>query len=204
MRLDDVTLPIAPGMPVYPGDPEAVVRPWHSGTPVAVSHLSLGAHTGTHVDAPRHLREGAPGVDRLPLEAMIGPARVLDLPGAALIAAADLRGLDLPGTGRLLFRTRNSADWRAGRFPAEPVGLTPEAAQLLVQKAVRLVGLDSPSADPMDAADLPAHRTLLDAGTVILEGLDLFDVSAGEYELLCLPLKILDGDGGPARVILRG
>ncbi len=142
-------------------------------------------------------------MDCLPLEALIGPARVLDLPEAALISAADLRGLELPEPGRLLFRTRNSADWRAGRFPAEPVGLTPEAAQLLVQKAVRLVGLDSPSADAVDAVDLPAHRTLLDAGTVILEGLDLFDVSAGEYELLCLPLKIVDGDGGPARVILR-
>ncbi len=204
MRLYDVTLPIAPGMPVYPGDPAVAIRPWHSGTPVAVSHLSLGAHTGTHVDAPRHLREGAPGVDRLPLEALIGPARVLDLPEAERIAATDLRGLDLPGPGRLLFRTRNSADWRRGRFPVEPVGLTPEAAQLLVQKAVRLIGLDSPSADAVEAADLPAHRTLLDAGTVILEGLDLFDVSAGEYELLCLPLKIVDGDGGPARVILRG
>ncbi len=204
MTLYDVTLPIAAGVPVYPGDPAVVIRPWHTGTPVVISHLSLGAHTGTHVDAPRHLREGTPGVDRLPREALIGPARVLDLPEATLISAEDLRGLELPGPGRLLFRTQNSADWRAGRFPAEPVGLTEEAAQLLAQKAVRLVGLDSPSADAMDAADLPAHRMLLGAGIVILEGLDLSDVSAGEYELLCLPLKIVDGDGGPARVILRG
>ena len=171
--------------------------------PVTLSHLSLGAHTGTHVDAPRHFREGAPGVDRLPLEVLIGPARVVDLPGATAISAADLHGLDLPGPGRLLFRTRNSAAWRAGRFPQDPVGLTGEAAQFLVQKVVKLVGLDSPSADAMDAVDFPAHRTLLDAGVIILEGLDLSDVSAGEYELLCLPLKIVDGDGGPARVILR-
>ncbi len=206
MRLYDVTLPIAPGMPVYPGDPEVAVRAWcslASGAPFNLSQLSLGVHTGTHVDAPRHFRAGAPGVDRLPLEALIGPARLVDLGQAAAITAEMLRELDLGGSLRLLFRTRNSAAWRAGRFPEDPAGLSGDAARLLVEQGVRLVGLDSPSADAPGAADFPAHRTLLEAGVIILEGLDLFEVSAGEYELLCLPLRIVDGDGGPARVVLR-
>ncbi len=207
MRIYDVTVPIAPGMPVYPGDPEVGIRLWSavaSGAPVNVSHLSLGAHTGTHVDAPRHFRDGAPGVDRLPLQVLLGPARVLEMAGAAAISAEALRGLDLGETGRLLFRTVPPAAWRAGRFTQNPVGLTGEAAALLVERAVKLVGLDSPSVAAVGSADLPVHRTLLDAGVVILEGLDLSEVSVGEYELLCLPLKLVDGDGAPARVILRG
>ncbi len=206
MKLYDVTLPIAPGMPVYPGDPEVAIRPWSSiaaGAPVNLSHLSLGAHTGTHVDAPRHFRAGAPGVDRLSLAVLIGPACVVDLRDARAITAEDVLGLELRGTVRLLFQTRNSAAWRAGQFPEDPVALTGDAAQLLVREGVRLVGLDSPSADALGATDFPAHRTLLNAGVIILEALDLSDVPAGEYELLCLPLRIVDGDGGPARVILR-
>ncbi len=207
MRIYDVTVPIVAGMPVYPGDPAVDIRLWSAvatGAPVNVSRLSLGAHTGTHVDAPRHFRDGASGVDRLPLQVLLGPARVLDLAGAAAISAEALRRLDLGETGRLLFRTVSPAAWRAGRLPQNPVGLTGEAAALLVERAVKLVGLDSPSVDAVGSADLPVHRALLDAGVVIVEGLDLSEVPAGEYELLCLPLKLVDGDGAPARVVLRG
>ncbi|HSB69407.1 MAG TPA: cyclase family protein [Candidatus Methylomirabilis sp.] len=207
MRIYDVTVPIYSGMPVYEGDPEVSIRRWLSldeGGEANVSHLSLGSHTGTHVDAPLHFRSGAPGVDQLPLDVLIGPARVYDVPGAGDIDLACLRGVDLASQRRILFKTRNSAARVGGRFGTDFAALAPEAARLLVEAGVRLVGLDGPSADPFRSADFPAHHALLDAGVIILEGLDLSAVPPGDYELLCLPLKLLGGDGAPARVLLRG
>ena len=207
MLIYDVTLPIYSGMPVYEGDPEVAIRRWLStdeGGAANVSHLSLGSHTGTHVDAPRHFRSGAPGVDRLSLDVLIGPARVYDVPAAGDIDLRCLRGVDLASQRRILLKTRNSAARVGGRVRPDFAALAPEAARLLVEAGVRLVGLDGPSADPLSSADFPAHHALLDAGVIILEGLDLSAVPPGDYELLCLPLKILESDGAPARVLLRG
>lgn len=206
MRIWDVTLPIYPGMPVYEGDPKVTVRPWLSipqGAPANVSVLSLGSHTGTHLDAPVHFLDGALGVDELPLEVLIGPARLYSLSILDHIDAACLRGLDLASRPRILFKTRNAAVWQQGQSDREYAALTADAARLLVEAGVRLVGLDAPSADPWDSGEFPAHHTLLRAGVIILEGLDLTAVPPGEYELLCLPLKIRGGDGAPARVLLR-
>lgn len=206
MRVFDVTLPIHSGMPVYEGDPEVSIRKWLSPGGVgaaSVSLLSLGSHTGTHVDAPLHFREGAPGVDRLPLDVLIGPARVYDLALADHIDATSLRGVDLGAYPRVLFKTRNSAASGKGQPCKEFVALAGDAARLLVEAGVRLIGLDGPSADPYSSTDFPAHHALLDAGVVIVEGLDLSAVPPGDYELLCLPLKIRGGDGAPARVVLR-
>lgn len=206
MRIFDVTLPIHPGMPVYEGDPEVSIRKWLSldgGGAANVSLLSLGSHTGTHVDAPLHFRSGAPGVDRLPLDVLIGPARVYDLAVADPIDATSLRGVDLGVYPRVLFKTRNSAAWREGRSGTDFVALSGDAARILVKAGVLLVGLDGPSADRFSSTDFPVHHTLLDAGVVILEGLDLSAVPPGDYELLCLPLKLRGGDGAPARVVLR-
>jgi arylformamidase len=206
MRIFDVTLPIHPGMPVYEGDPEVSIRKWISlagGGAANVSLLSLGSHTGTHVDAPLHFLVGAPGVVGLPLDVLIGPARVCDLAMADRIDATSLRGVDLGTYPRVLFKTRNSAASREGRSGKDFVALAVDGARVLVQAGVQLVGLDGPSADCFSSTDFPVHHTLLDAGVIIVEGLDLSPVPPGDYELVCLPLKIRGGDGAPARVVLR-
>jgi arylformamidase len=206
MALFDVTRTIHPGMPVYPGDPSVVVRPISSvaaGAPANISMLRLGSHTGTHVDPPRHFFEGEAGVDALPLEILIGPALVHEVPIGQRIEAANLAEADLADCPRILFKMPVPSGLpTAGRVPRPP-GLAAEAAEILVRKGVRLVGLESLSADTEDAAGFPAHHALLRAGVVILEGLDLAEVPPGRYELWCLPLKIRGGDGAPARVVLR-
>ncbi|MGE5851088.1 MAG: cyclase family protein [Candidatus Methylomirabilota bacterium] len=206
MRIFDVTLAIRHGMPVYEGDPEVSITPWCStqdGALANVSRLTMGSHTGTHVDAPEHLREGGAGVDQLALDVLMGPARVYDLTAHGQIDAASLEGMDLTSHPRILFKTRNSARWREGRFHRDFAALTEAAARRLVDAGARLVGVDSLSVEPFGSSALPVHRTLLDAGVIILEGLDLSAVPPGAYELICLPLKLHRADGAPARVILR-
>jgi arylformamidase len=206
MRYYDVTRPIRPGMTVYLGDPSVVIHRVASiadGASANISELRLGSHTGTHVDPPLHFRDGAPAVDELPLDVLIGPARLYELCPAGCIDVVDLDGLDLAACPRVLFKTCD-LDSRSGDDPSSGgAGLAVEAARILVTAGVRLVGLDSLSADPPSAVDFPAHRILLAAGVVILEGLDLGMVPPGVYELMCLPLKIRAGDGAPARVVLR-
>jgi arylformamidase len=205
VRWFDATRPIYAGMPVFDGDPEVVIAPRFriaAGDPVNVALLSFGSHTGTHVDAPRHYRDGAAGLDALALDAMIGPARVCEVTPTPHVDAAHLHAQDLAGVHRVLLKTPNSDRWRTEGFFPDFAALTPAAARLLVEAGVRLVGIDGPSVDPFEAADAPAHHILLDAGVIILEGLDLAAVPPGDFQLLCLPLKIRDGDGAPARVLL--
>jgi len=206
MTLFDVTRPMHHGMPVYEGDPPVVVRRILSvaaGAPANVSEIRLGSHTGTHVDPPLHFRDGMPGVDELPLDILVGPARLFELTLRGPIDVVDLQKLDLAACPRVLFKTRPASEREGAGLSPLAAGLTGEAAQALVGAGVRLVGLDSLSADSPAAAGLPAHRTLLEAGVIILEGLDFSAVSPGAYELLCLPLKLRGGDGAPARVVLR-
>jgi arylformamidase len=204
MKLFDVTRPIHDGMVVYEGDPRVSLRRVLStaaGAPANVSELTLGSHTGTHMDPPLHLYDGAPGVDAVALDTLIGPARLYEIDVRECIDVVHLRSLDFDGCPRVLFKTCGGRPAR--NAPSAGAGFTAPAARTLVEAGVRLVGLDGPSADPPGAVDLPAHRALLAAGIVILEGLDLSGVPAGAYELLCLPLKLRDGDGAPARVVLR-
>ena len=199
MKLYDVTRPIHSGMAVYAGDPEVTIRRVLSiatGAPANVSAVSLGSHTGTHVDAPAHFRDGALGVDALPLDILIGPAWLYVLDTGGPIDVADLDGLDLGSSPRVLLKARPSQSGEAG-------GLTAAAASLLVRAGVRLVGLEGESADAASSTDFPAHRILLDAGAVIVEGLDLSVAPPGRYEIFCLPLKLRGCDGAPARVVLR-
>jgi arylformamidase len=206
MRYYDVTQPLYEGMPVYPGDPAVTVRPHcriDRGDPVNLCAVAFGSHTGTHIDAPRHFLEGAGGVDRIPIETLVGPASVVEVSGAGAVDAAALRGIVPVACRRLLLKTRNSARPPGDRLAPGFAALTGEAARQLVEAGLLLVGLDGPSVDPAEAADAPAHRRLLQAGVVILEGLELSAVPPGEYELLCLPLPLRDGDGAPARVVLR-
>lgn len=207
MVLFDVTVPLREGMFLFPGDPDFTLRPFQQidqGDPYNLSLLSLGSHVGTHVDPPRHYLAGETGVDRLPLESLIGPGVVLDLRGRKYI---DRRALEEAGLRRdhqrVLFQTDNSGLWKETEFNPDFVYLTLEGAELLAAQGVKLVGHDYLSIEEYGRAGAPVHRCLLKAGVVILEGVDLSLVPAGEYEIICLPLRIQDGDGAPARVVLR-
>lgn len=208
----DISVPIHPAMLVWPGDPNVAVTPAlrvADGDLANVSALALGSHTGTHIDPPAHLFDGAPGVDQIPLATLIGPATVLEIPRLAQatsgwIEPADLEAAGLEGVERVLFKTGNSLLWRGAgpRFPDEFVCLSPMAAGWLVEHGVALVGVDFLSVEPPDSPGQPTHRALLGAGVVIVEGLDLSAVVPGRYQLACLPLRLAGGDGGPARVVL--
>ncbi|MEX2237095.1 MAG: cyclase family protein [Dehalococcoidia bacterium] len=207
MELIDISVPIRPGMIVYEGDPDIsleLVSSIAGGGICNISRIEAGVHTGTHIDAPYHFIDGASAVDQAPLEALIGPAYVVD---AALadtdIDAATLAGLEIPaGTQRLLLKTRNSRLWDLPAFSRDFVGITEDGAQWLVKQGVRLVGIDYLSVAPF-LEPIPTHQVLLAAGVVIVEALDLREVEPGEYELFCLPLRLVGADGAPARAVLR-
>lgn len=203
----DISVPLVAGMPVFRGDPAYSIERAASiaaGGLANISRLDMGAHTGTHVDAPAHFIDGAATSEAMPLDVGIGDAWVVDARAAAgPITAGDLAGLEIPaGETRLLFRTRNSELWAADGFSDEFVGLDGSAAQALVRRGTALVGADYLSIAPFgDPA--PTHRVLLGGGTWILEGLDLRLVEPGPVELLCLPLRLIGSDGAPARALVR-
>jgi len=202
MRIIDVTRPMFAGMPVWPGDPPCRCG-WSARLPedgVNVAELSFGVHTGTHVDGPLHVLEDGAPIGDLPLGAFIGPAHVLDV-GASIEIGAEWLASNLPaGCERLLLRTCVWTD--PGVFPTSWPVLTPDAARLLVERGVRLVGTDAPSPDSPDSVDLPVHRILLDAGVPIIENLLLDDVRGGAYELVALPLRLAEADASPVRAVL--
>ena len=203
----DVTVPIRPGMAVFPGDPPLrieLAQAIASGASCNVTRLDMGAHTGTHVDAPVHFIEGGAGAEALPLEALIGPAWVVD--GTHLAGEIDegaLKGLGIPASeSRLLFKTPNSALWAREGFSDDYIGLTDAAARALVARGIALVGADYLSIAPHGKA-APTHHAFLKAGVVILEGIDLREIEPGPYDLVCLPLRIMGCDGAPARALLH-
>ncbi len=211
----DISVPIDAHSHVYPGDPPPLLEVVSEAGAVAmVSRMSISAHVGTHIDAPSHLLQGGSTTERLALDALCGPCQVADLSHLHFgqpITAQHLRGLKLPADcKRLLLRTANSeADvWAAAQFVPNYSALAPDAAWVLALPpplglGLTLVGIDYLSVDPYWAHDLPAHRALLANRVIVLEGLDLREVRAGGYELLCLPLKLVGADGAPARAALR-
>lgn len=211
MTIYDITVPLTNEMPTYPGDPGVQIRDWYSlanNDPANVTHLNFGAHTGTHVDAPAHFIDGAAKVDSLPLDTLIGPAEVIEVPEANL--AIDKKFVVdhvRSGATRYLFKTRNSNFWREQptQFRSDFTFLELDAAEYLVQQGVKLVGIDYLSIEQFGKKDHKIHLALLSHEVVIVEGLNLEDVPAGHYELICLPMRISagKGDGSPARVILR-
>jgi arylformamidase len=207
-RLIDVSLPIGPDLLVWPSDPAVEVEPTRSiaaGDEANVSELRIGTHTGTHVDPPLHFVDGAVGIDQVSVDILVGPAVVADLRGrAGQLTPEDLEQAVPPETERLLLLTDNSALWRRlpVSFPDQYTCLSPESAAWVVGRGIRLVGTDFLSIEHRGAQGHPVHRSLLENGVVIVEGLDLGVVEPGAYELMCLPLKILGGDGGPARAVL--
>ena len=193
-------------MPIYPRNPPVEVTSAKSiarGDSSNVSLLSLGSHTGTHVDAPLHMAEGAPGVDYVALDALIGRALVVNIPDSVrAIGRAELTD-SLGNHTRVLLKTRNSARFAAtGVFEEDFTYLTPEGAALLVERGIVFVGIDALSVEQYHAGHHRAHDALLRAGVAVVEGLALEDVAAGEYEVVCLPLRIRGCDGAPARVVL--
>jgi kynurenine formamidase/threonine dehydrogenase-like Zn-dependent dehydrogenase len=202
----DLTVGIRHEMVHFPGDPGVELKQTKHldrGDPATVSHLSLGVHSGTHVDAPVHFIGGAPGVDEFSIDSMIGPARVIEILDKEICTAQDLAAYDIRAGERLLLRTSNSNRcWSVDAFVEDYAHLDTSAARLLAERRVRMVGIDYLSIGR--GKDGPeVHRILLGAGVVIIEGLDLSRVEGGFYDVVCLPLKILGGDGAPARVALR-
>jgi arylformamidase len=205
-HLIDITLPLTAGMPVYPGEPGPELTPRDEiarGDPANVSDLSLGTHTGTHVDAPRHFVQGAASVEAMSLDALCGPARVVRVTDPIAIRRAELEQGGLDGVVRVLFQTRNSELWEKRGFQKDFVYLESEAADLLLERGVRLVGIDYLSIEQFHSKEYPVHHKLLGAGVVIVEGLDLRRVIPGDYDLFCLPLKLVGADGAPCRAVLR-
>jgi len=205
-RIYDISVPIRSGGLVYPGNPEVEITLQQAvakGAGANVSSIRFGSHTGTHADAARHFFDDGQSVDRIPLERLIGPALLLSFPDdLRAISAADLRNHDLKGRTRILLRTRNSALLSQKEFVRDYTYLAPDGAQYLVDNGVELVGIDYLSIEQFHSGHHMTHRILLERSVVILEGLDLSVPAPGEYDLICLPLRIEGCDGAPARAVL--
>lgn len=202
----DVTVPLSAGLPTFPGDPPFQIDATHriaNGDSYDLARLTLGTHAGTHVDAPVHFLENGASIDELALEILIGKVRVVDLLGRDVVERADLEAMDLREDLRVLLKTRNSGLLRQSSFQEDYVYLDPDAATYLAQVGIKLVGFDYLSIEKFGSRDYAAHRALLEAGVIIVEGLDLSEIEPGEYDMVCLPLRIAGGDGAPARVVLR-
>jgi arylformamidase len=208
MKILDVSLPISSDLPVWPGDPAIVLERYRSmgqGNASNDTRLACSVHSGTHVDAPAHFLEKAATVEQLSLGILIGPALVAELPEADVITAESLNALAIPSeTTRLLFKTKNSVLWAAPNphFNPDYAALSAEAARWIVRKGIRLVGIDYLSIQKFNDPEPSTHAILLEAGTVIVEGLNLQKIKPGSYQLICLPLKLSGSDGAPARVVL--
>ncbi|MGA2602887.1 MAG: cyclase family protein [Verrucomicrobiia bacterium] len=214
MKIHDVSVLVHNGIPTWPGDPKfsmSLASSIAKGGMVNLTRLDMGAHTGTHMDAPFHFYRDNSGIDELPLEVLMGTCRVFDLPditghiSAATLEACDWKSSEGTGVTRALFKTRNSRHWANNdpEFDKDFIALTGDAAMYLVHRGVKLVGVDYLSVEPYGSKTHPVHDTLLGAGVVIIEVLNLSDVAAGDYELIALPLKLKGADGAPARVVLR-
>ena len=207
----DVTVPLSNQLPTYPGDPGIQIGEWRAlakGDSANVSVVNFGAHTGTHVDAPAHFIEGAGKVEDLPLDALIGEALVVEAPQDCLVIDEDfVKTHVLPGTERVLFKTRNSAFWNEPepKFHTDFTHLNVDSATWLRNQGAKLVGIDYLSIEKSKSPGHPTHIALLSKSIVIVEGLNLSEVPPGRYELICLPLKLRSnlGDGAPTRAVLR-
>jgi arylformamidase len=208
MPFHDITRPITPDMPIYGDEPRPRIerlKERSKGGSSNLTHLSLTAHTGTHLDAPCHFIDGAPGVDSWPLEQLCGPALVVPIANEEMVGLRDLERARIPpGTERVLFQTRNGALWDEPTFREDYVYLAPDAARRLVELRVRLVAIDYLSVERFGSKEPRTHLQLLENRVAIVEGVDLRGVEPGLYELFALPIKVAGSDGGPARVILRG
>lgn len=205
MKIHDISVPICPEMPVYPGDPHISIQLRESiakGSPCNVSSISLGSHTGTHIDPPYHFIESGIKVDQIPLNLLVGRTHVVEITSPRIDKSV-LKEVNLSDPVRLLFKTRNSYLWNSNKFVEDYVYVTPDAAEMLVESGIKLVGIDYLSIEQYGSTTYQTHKILLGNGVIIVEGLNLSEVVPKDYEMICLPLRIKDADGAPARVILR-
>lgn len=205
-RVYDVSMTLFPGMLTYPRDPGIeveVARSIDSGDSVNLTLIRMGSHTGTHCDAPRHMLADGPTLDDVPLDRLIGPARVLQMGGDS-IDGDSLKEHDLAKVSRVLFKTRNSEHLRETEFYADYVYLAISGAEYLINAGVELVGIDYLSIERFGDRAHEVHKSLLKSGLTVIEGLDLSQIAPGDYEIIALPLKIRGSEGAPTRVVLRG
>lgn len=208
-RVHDVTLALSSAFPVWPGDPPIAISPWTriaEGASANVTRISFPSHCGTHVDPPRHSFDNGAALDRIPIERWIGRCQVVQIDDSVDQIEPDhleSAGIDR-STTRLLLGTRNSANWQREpvTFATDYVALTRSAAHWVVDRGIKLIGIDALSFELFDDGEGIVHRTILGNDCVAIEGLDLTGIAPGFYDLICLPLKLRDGDGAPARVIL--
>ena len=205
MKIYDITVPLTRSMQCYPGDPRYEIfqtAALDRGDVANVSRICMSSHAGTHVDPPRHMDNSKASVDELPLALLVGDALVVELLGIKEIGRKELSSLSIKGHERVLLKTDNSQLWNKSDFSEDYAFLTEEGARYLIEIGVKVVGIDYLSVERFNG-DGALHRILLENGVLILEGITLQEVPTGSYELICLPLKIMDGDGAPARAILR-
>lgn len=202
--IHDISRPLSNATPVWPGDKEFELR-WtmrrDQGDSVNVGQIASTLHVGTHLDAPLHFQDGGDSIDRLQLDAFVGPAQVVDVAGKTLIRIKDIERFLQPATQRLLLRTLAWMD--PTQFPTSVPVIAPDVPSFLAGRGIRLLGVDVPSVDPIDSKTLDNHHALGRHSIAILESLDLSAVEPGEYELIAIPLKILGADASPVRAVLR-
>jgi arylformamidase len=203
----DISVPVRNGMVHWPGDP-----PFHieraedqdKGDTATVSRMTLGVHTGTHMDAPLHFIPNARSIDTMPLDATLGPARVIPIRDTQSIKREELKEHAIGAGDRILFKTSNSAQaWNTDTFAEDFVYISQDAARYLVECGVRMVGVDYLSVGGYRQDGPETHHALLGGGVWIIEGLNLSAVEPGTYDLVCLPLRLMGAEGSPARAILR-
>jgi arylformamidase len=203
----DISVPLRNGMVTWPGDApfeRTSTLEIAKGDQCNLSQISTTAHIGTHMDAPRHYLDGAAGIETMPIAASIGRARVIEIQDPEAIRASELELRHLAKGERVLFKTRNSGScWKTDHFQEKYIYIQPEAARYLAEIGIQTVGVDYLSVGGFQSGGPETHRILLQAGIWIIEGLNLEHVEPGEYELICLPLKIMGSDGAPARAVLR-
>jgi len=201
----DISVTIRPGMVHWPGDPaigiKRVLR-MDKGDDCNVSRLSIGSHTGTHMDAPLHFLRRGKGLDKMPIEATIGTVRVIEISDRESIKGIELKRHKIRKGERILFKTSNSRFWKSNRFRKDFVYIAQDAAEYLAEREVRAVGIDYLSVGGFYHDGIETHHALLKAGIWVIEGLNLLKVAAGRYHLVCLPIKVLNSDGAPARAAL--
>ena len=205
-KIYDISVDIQMDMPTYPGDAKYKSRKLKSVEQdgYEIHRLTLGNHTGTHVDAPSHFIQDGATVTELPLDILNGRTRVVEIHDKEKVGLEELHNLKLDNDYRILLKTRNSSLWKSKkRFQKNYVYLTLDAAKYLAENDIKLIGFDYLSLEKFGDSEHPVHRYLLGNQVIILEGLNLSNVEEGEYEMFCLPLKLTGLDGAPARVILR-
>jgi len=206
-RWIDISVLINEAIVHWPNDPpfeKTMISEIDKGDHANLSKLTMGAHTGTHVDAPRHFINDGIDVSMMSIDIFVGPARVIEITDSKIITTREMEQHKIRRSERLLFKTRNSSHvWNESNFVQDFVALSLEAAEYLVQQKVKMIGVDYLSVGPYHGNGGDVHRKLLSQQVGIIEGLDLSSVTSGKYYLVCLPLKIKSGDGAPARAILR-